>query len=368
MSPSYNRTAAGKTVRNALRMLVPALAIFLCVYPAASEDVLILTAPGCVKCAAAHRVLDDVLSGYSEMRVQEYTYTSEDGQRIIKEFKVKDIPSIIIDGSVIGYRDYDGNESRLRELILSALEGEVNTNASSEAPYPAEVFGSIALSTALTVLIAGLLAGFNPCLLAILAFLATTVLSSAGRRRDLLFMILFFSMGILSVYLIFGMGLFRMMQDSDTASMLRMVLSALLILLGLMQLEDARRLGSHGRSMFRTDWILRYFQAAAGAQSFAAYFLLGMLFSMVKAPCVGAVYVAIISIIYTKGYASSAIVYLFLYNLGVVLPVMLLGGAIALGMEPESVERFRHEHRVAIRIITGVTLIALAPLIYFEII
>ncbi|MGD9911349.1 MULTISPECIES: cytochrome c biogenesis protein [Methanothrix] len=351
-----------------MRTLVPALALFLFVYPAACEDVLILTAPGCAKCAAAHSVLEDVLSSYEDVHIQEHTYTSEEGRKIIKEFRVKDIPSIIIDGSVIGYRDYDGNESRLRELIISALEGRIRTNASSEMPYPSELFESITLSTALTVLIAGLLAGFNPCLLAILAFLATTVLSSTGRRRDMLSMIIFFSLGILSVYLIVGMGLFRVMQNTDTASMLRLVLSMLLILLGMLQLEDARRLGSSGRSLFRTDWILSYFQAAAGAQSLAAYFLLGMLFSMVKAPCVGAVYVAIITMIYTKGYASSAIAYLFLYNLGVVLPVMLLGGAIALGMQPESVERFRHEHRVAIRIITGLTLIALAPLIYLEII
>ncbi|MCQ8902771.1 MAG: cytochrome C biogenesis protein [Methanothrix sp.] len=366
MPPSSG--TACDTVRNLLRTIIAALAILLCVHPAACEDVLIVTAPGCVKCAAAHRVLEDVLSGYNGVEIKEFTYTSEDGRRIIKEFRVKDVPSIIIDGSVIGYRDYDGNETKLRGLIVSALEGGADTNVSSETPYPPEILGSITLSTALTVLVAGLLAGFNPCLLAILAFLATTVLSSAGRRRDLLLMIFFFSLGILFVYLVFGMGLFRMMQDSDTASMLRLVLSALLILLGIMQLEDARRLGSGGRSLFRTDWILGYFQAAAGAQSLAAYFLLGMLFSMVKAPCVGAVYVAIISILYTKGYASSALVYLFLYNLGVVLPVMLLGGAIALGMQPESVERFRHEHRVAIRIITGVMLIALAPLIYLEII
>jgi hypothetical protein len=37
-------------------------------------------------------------------------------------------------------------------------------------------------------------------------------------------------------------------------------------------------------------------------------------------------------------------------------------------LRPEQVDRFRNEHRVAIRVITGLTLIVLAPLIYWELI
>jgi len=57
-----------------------------------------------------------------------------------------------------------------------------------------------------------------------------------------------------------------------------------------------------------------------------------------------------------------------IYNLGIALPVLLLGGIIALGMSPEQVDQFRNEHRVAIRLITGITLFALAPLIYWQLI
>jgi cytochrome c biogenesis protein CcdA len=56
------------------------------------------------------------------------------------------------------------------------------------------------------------------------------------------------------------------------------------------------------------------------------YFLLGALFSLVRAPCVG--------------------------------------GIIALGMSPEQVDHFRNKHIVAIRLLTGITLLALASLIY----
>ncbi len=357
---------------NILRLLLIVFVAYLYISPAFSEqDIILLTSPGCAKCAAAHRVLSDVVSSYDDVNVREYTYTSEEGQALVKRHKVKDIPSIVIGDHVIGYRDYKGDEEKLKELLALSIQGERITNKTPDTVQDenyAELFESITLSTALTVLAAGLLAGFNPCLLAILTFLATAVIASSGRRRDLIGMIVCFSFGILSIYFIFGIGLFEIMQNSDFNSLLRLALSSLLLLLGAIQIEDARQLRSRGRSLFRTDWILKYFNSAIGARSFVAYFILGVLFSMIKAPCVGAVYIAIISLIYTKGYTSSAVLLLFLYNLGVVLPVVLLGSAIALGMQPESVERFRHEHRVAIRLITGITLIALAPLIYWQII
>jgi cytochrome c biogenesis protein CcdA len=83
---------------------------------------------------------------------------------------------------------------------------------------------------------------------------------------------------------------------------------------------------------------------------------------------VGGIYIAIIGIISSQGFASSGLVYLMIYNLGIALPVLLLGGIIALGMSPKQVDHFRNKHRVAIRVITGITLLALAPLIYWQMI
>lgn len=227
---------------------------------------------------------------------------------------------------------------------------------------------NLSISSVATVFAAGLLAGFNPCILAILAFLASSMLAGTGHRRDILAMVVAFSLGMFVVYIIVGVGLFSILQGKSTAAMFRLVLAAILLVLGLMQLEDARRLQSGGTSLFRTDWTKKYVHGVIASRKLSSYFLLGALFSLVRAPCVGGMYVAIIGIISSQGYASSGLIYLLIYNLGIALPVLILGGIIALGMSPEQMDQFRQKHRVAIRLITGLTLLILVPLIYWQII
>ncbi len=366
-----------KAKRYCITTIFLAAAMIMILWPAyavENSEITIITSPGCTKCAAAERALSAVLVDFGNIPTSEYSFSGEEGHRIVKENKVKDVPSIIIGDIVIGYKDYDGNETELKLLIIAALEGQnisrSNTNGEEDdfAAAAESLLQDLTLSSAVTVFAAGLLAGFNPCLLAILAFLASTVLSSSGRRRDLLTMIAFFSMGIFVVYYIFGVGLFNVLQEKSAAATFRLVLAVLLLILGLMQMEDARRLKSGRDSLFRTDWAMKYVHGALASKKIASYFFLGALFSLVKAPCVGAVYIAIIGVISSQGYASSGLIYLLMYNLGIVLPVLLLGVIMALGMSPEQVDQFRNEHKVAIRVITGLTLIVLAPLIYWELI
>jgi cytochrome c biogenesis protein CcdA len=103
-------------------------------------------------------------------------------------------------------------------------------------------------------------------------------------------------------------------------------------------------------------------------QKLGSYFLIGALISLVKAPCVGAVYIAIIGLISERGSMASGLVYLAAYNIGIVLPVLVLGALMAYGLSPDRVDQWRHDHRVGIRILTGVMLIALAPVIYWQLI
>ena len=343
-------------------------------------QVIFIKSPGCTKCAAAERTLDKV-GREVPINITSYYYYTDEGHRIIKQYRAKDVPAIIIGMQVINYRDYEKDDALLERLIKSALANQtadhpaaftLPANESEKQSFSDNgVQGlnleKISLYTLSAVLGAGLVAGFNPCLLGILVFLAATVLSTAGKRRELVMMVVFFSLGIFTMYFLFGLGMQQLLQTETVASAFRYVLTAFLLLAGFSQVWDAVRLQRGRPSLFRTDWALKYFRAGVDRGRFSSYFLIGALFSLVKAPCVGAIYLAILDLLSARSYFDGA-TYLLFFNLGVILPILILGGAIALGMSPEQVDSFRKDHRVGLRLATGITLIALAPLIYWQLI
>lgn len=107
---------------------------------------------------------------------------------------------------------------------------------------------------------------------------------------------------------------------------------------------------------------------AEGKNILLVSFAGGSIFSLVKAPCVGAVYLMILEMLIEGDDPAKGAMYLALYNLGVVLPVLLLGILLVLGLDPEKVSEFREKRRVEARLITGITLLVLAVLLKFNVI
>ncbi len=381
--PSSERSISPSIPVHLLAVLTLILVLFIPLAWAADE-VILVESPGCTKCAAAERTLEEVLADYPDVELAVYDVYSDEGRAAIRERRLKGgVPAMAIGNRTIAYRDYDGDQGLLEEMVREALDSDVggvsgiSTANGSIEDGPGQLSGKakdgsqedidVSSLSMMTVFLAGLLAGFNPCLLGILAFLATAVISSTGRRRDLVLMVAFFSLGIFVMYYLFGVGMLRTLHAEAVASRFRIALTVLLLVLGLVHVEDARRLSAGGRSLFKSSWSQKYIEGALSRGKFSSYFLLGALFSLVKAPCVGAIYIAILGVISEEGYSSGA-VYLLLYNLGIIFPILILGGVIALGMSPERVDDFRKDHRAGIRLATGLALLALAPLIYWQVI
>jgi cytochrome c biogenesis protein CcdA len=182
---------------------------------------------------------------------------------------------------------------------------------------------------------------------------------------DILAMVVAFSLGMFMVYIIFGVGLFRVLQENSTQ-----LSSALLwqpsYWLGADAAGRCQEAAKGGTSSFaRTDQKCVY--GVIASRSLSAYFLR---FASRWWRLCGrdGIHLAIISMISSQGYASSGLLYLVIYNVGIALPVLAIGGIISLGMSPEQVDLFRNKHRIAIRLITGITLIATVPLIYWQLI
>lgn len=216
------------------------------------------------------------------------------------------------------------------------------------------------------VFTAGLISGLNPCLLAILAFMISILLTAKGRMKTI-YITLAFSLGIFVVYLLVGIGLFRAITGSSMQEIIKLILVLIIFLLGLWHIYDSYYISKKEKSSFTTPkQIINLAAKAGGKASYPQAFLLGMLFSLVKAPCVGAIYFAILELIIKE--QALGLFHLAIYNFGLVLPVIILGCAMALGLSPEEVDRFRKEKRAMLRLITGIVLISLALLLAFNLI
>jgi cytochrome c biogenesis protein CcdA len=319
--------------------------------------------PACQKCAKAAPLVDSVATSYGDnVSFLKYNILTDEGLSLAKKYQLPGVPSVVInEQKLISYKDYEGNLTLLEEILNDSIKKV------SASPTIAPVQQKIILSVP-SVFVVGFLAGFNPCLLAILAFIASVSLASTGRRRNVLLKILMFSLGIFMTYLIVGIGLLNIIEQMPTLQItIKNFLVIIVAVLGLWHVYDAWYMRKKTESSFYTPKsFIRLTESVTKNVSLPASFFIGALFSLIKAPCVGAVYFVILDMV--RSGSGEGYLYLAAYNFGVVLPVLVLGFAIAFGFNPEKVEKFRKEKRSVMRLITGVTLLAIAVLMYAGII
>jgi cytochrome c biogenesis protein CcdA len=209
--------------------------------------------------------------------------------------------------------------------------------------------------------LAGLLAGINPCLLAVMAFVSAMALSMRGRRLDIVFNLLAFCGGLLIIYLAMGIGFLQVVERLPfVMPIMKAGVALLLAALAGFAFYEAYRLNKNAdrKSLFKS-FIERY-KPLYSRYSMAANFGLGGAFGLIKMPCVGGMYVAILGAIVESSEARSGMLCLAAYNLGVVLPVLALGGLLVLGLSPGRVDEFRKRHRISLKVFTGLLLALMA--------
>ncbi|WP_292391550.1 cytochrome c biogenesis CcdA family protein [Methanosarcina sp. UBA5] len=220
------------------------------------------------------------------------------------------------------------------------------------------------------LLAAGILAGFNPCLLAVMAFLASVTLAKHGRRKEMLKITLGFSTGIFTMYMLAGMSILSIVNLLPEIQKSFIKASILIIaLLGFWHIFDAYWLKKHAKTTFRTPEPLKNFMGKMDQNNLLLLsFLSGSMFSLVKAPCVGAIFLSLLSILATKTDIVTGTIYIGIYHIGLLLPVIALGLLLAFGLSPNKVTEFRERWRVEIRLTTGIILISVARLMQLGVI
>jgi cytochrome c biogenesis protein CcdA len=248
------------------------------------------------------------------------------------------------------------DDGRTDKFIVKTENGELNIY---EKQFELSFVGA---------LVGGLVAGFNPCLLAVIAFMASIAISSKGGRRDLLIIIAGFCSGIFMVYMLFGLSLLDVVKEHpEIADNISLFLVVLIGLLGLWHFYDAYYLKKNDHSSFKTpESFIQFIKGMKGKNLLIISLIIGGIFSLIKLPCTIGFTFVMVDLLISSGKLAEGLIYLAIFNLGVILPVLILGVLMAFGLSPKKVDDFREKRRIESRLVTGAILLFMALLLYMD--
>jgi cytochrome c biogenesis protein CcdA len=234
-----------------------------------------------------------------------------------------------------------------------------------------ERLGSPAL---LTVLGTGLANGLNPCALATIVFFISYLAFSGRKGREVLFVGIAFTLGVFLTYLLAGFGLLRLLEPLDAMrSDLRGWISGLgallCLVLAFISFRDyftARR-GRPEDVSLRLPKALqrqvhRIIRENSNVRAFVLVaFVIGFVISIILLTCTSPLYVGVLFLIRdVPELRSSAYLYILLYNLAFITPLVFIFLLTYFGTTSEQLARVIGRHTGTIKLLTTGLFLVLA--------
>jgi len=225
----------------------------------------------------------------------------------------------------------------------------------------------------LTVLAAGLVDGLNPCAFATIVFFISYLAFAGRQRREVLAVGVAFTLGVFLTYLGVGFGLLKFLASLPFLSAIsRWVYGltvALCLLLAAGSLYDwwqAHR-GKPDEMRLKLPlrlrrWINRVIREGAGLRAFLPVaFVTGAAISIIELACTGQVYLpTIIFVLGVPELQARAALYLLLYNLLFVLPLVVVFVLAYLGTTSEQLGQFINRRAAAVKLASAGLFLVLA--------
>ena len=217
----------------------------------------------------------------------------------------------------------------------------------------------------LLIIGAGLLDGINPCAFAVLIIMLVNMMAQKSRRA-ILVTGLIYTGAVFVFYFLSGLGIFSIIQTTGATTLFSFVAGCIALLAGLLMIKDA---------LIPTEKPTLAIPASQAGQishimnkaTLPAAFLLGIMVGMFELPCTGGIYLSIISMISMRVDLMHSLVYLLVYNVAFIFPLLIILALVLFGLPPERVNEWRLEQRRALRGVIGVVLIIFASYILYEV-
>jgi len=313
-----------------------------------------------------------------------YDVDSDSGMKYLleteKKYGVKSNASIELffpDTFLIGEADIRANARRLIDDYLVHPEKWVAVSheaASASGDLSAKIGAKFRSFSFVSILLAGLIDGVNPCAIATMIFLVSFLATKKRSRKEILSVGLCFTASVFLTYLLLGIGAFRIITALDhyrwLSKGIRWTAVGFAGIVGILSFVDAFRYRRTGKTEDITLQLpkaikLRIHKVISGnlsgSQLAIGAIATGFLVTLLEAVCTGQVYLPTI-VLMTKqeGFRFIGWLYLVFYNFLFVVPLLIVMVLAYFGMKWDRLAKATQKNLITIKILFGVVLIGLA--------
>ncbi len=208
----------------------------------------------------------------------------------------------------------------------------------------------------------GFLDGIHPCAIAILILFVAFLLTLQRSFKNIFLHGLLFIFMIFLVYLSVGIGLFSGIMFFGRHHFFAELGSWLLIFMGAMYLKEYFFPGSP-LSPKMPKFSRTRIESLLKKATLPAVMVAGILVGLCAIPCSGGIYVAITALLASQTTYFTGLLYLLLYNLMYILPLIVLLLFAANPLTLAKIAEFRQKHERTEKLIMGTLLISLGTVI-----
>ena len=377
-----------------------------------SVDVAYFYQKGCPKCDRANVLLKYLLKKYPRLNIKEIDLNTPDGKRLNETLSNRlNLPAekrLIAPAIFIG-NDFLPPEEIVESKVESVIQkyGQKSAGGSgseskptlttptptpSLSPTPEETkkaeesiverFKSFGV---LAILLAGLIEGLNPCALATLIFFISYLTMVGRKRKEILMAGVGFSASSFVAHLLLGFGILNFIQYFSFFPLFSRIVYLVTFLfslsLGVFSLYDYIQLKKGRPSRMRLqvpDFLKKRIhhvirtrssefdgnEETQSARLFVIAIFIGFIVTLLQSTCTSQVYLpTLLFVTNIPSLKGSAVLYLVLYNLIYILPLLVIFAIVYWGVTSEQLSLFIQKRASTIKLLTATFFFALAAIL-----
>ena len=262
----------------------------------------------------------------------------------------------------IGQNEYYVGDTSIISYLENLKTKNIEKNDTQKEQYKSQNNNILTIPILIS---AALVDAINPCAFAVLIILMSTVLYAKGKKRAL-FSGIAFSISIFISYLLMGLGLYSIMANIETSEIFIKIIGTLAIIIGILNLKDYFWYGKVFLMEVPLSWrpklkaLIRSITGPIGA------FFIGFLVSLFLLPCTSGPYIVIIGMLGEKTTYFKALLFLILYNIIFVLPMIAITIGVYFGLNTEKVEEIRTKNLQILHLIAGIIMFIMGIILIIE--